>query len=236
VPSCPGSRAIGSLGTQSIGQGEVRTWAAKSQKLVFFVIGDFGTGQAPQYKIARVMWDEFQRRAKTDNPVRFILSVGDNIYGDITGIFGGFFHTGADDSDWTNKFFEPYQPLIARVPFFPTLGNHDGNETEKRADLAAILDNFPYSEDKPARYYKFTYGNLAEFFGLDSTKNTETARRVRFISRRVRNSNGCKLSSPSRIHCGSSRFSTILPSWRARCTRLATISSSIGYAYSRRQE
>ena len=163
-----------SLGTQSIGQGEVRTWAAKSQKLVFFVIGDFGTGQAPQYKIARVMWDEFQRRAKTDNPVRFILSVGDNIYGDIAGVFGGFFHTGADDSDWTNKFFEPYQPLIARVPFFPTLGNHDGNETEKRADLAAILDNFPYPEDKPARYYKFTYGDLAEFFGLDSTKNTET--------------------------------------------------------------
>ena len=163
-----------SIGTQTIGQGEVRTWAVKAQKLVFFVIGDFGTGQAPQYKIARVMWDEFQRRAKTGDPVRFILSVGDNIYGDITGIFGGFLHTGADDSDWANKFFEPYQPLLARVPFFPTLGNHDGNESEKRADLPAILDNFPYPQDKPARYYKFTYGDLAEFFALDSTKNSET--------------------------------------------------------------
>ena len=163
-----------SLGTQTIGQGEVRTWAAKAHKLVFFVIGDFGTGQAPQYKIARVMWDEFQRRAKTSDPVRFILSVGDNIYGNIAGFIMGVLHTGAEDSDWADKFFEPYQPLLARVPFFPTLGNHDGNETEKRSDLPAILDNFPYPQDKPARYYKFTYGNLAEFFALDSTKNSET--------------------------------------------------------------
>ncbi len=163
-----------SLGRQSIGQGEVHTWAEKSQKLVFFVIGDYGTGQAPQYKIARVMWDEFQRRAKTDNPVRFILSVGDNIYGNLSSFLFGVGHTGADDSDWADKFFEPYQPLIARVPFFPTLGNHDGNETEKRADLRAILDNFPFPQGKPSRYYKFSYGGLAEFFGLDSTKNTES--------------------------------------------------------------
>jgi tartrate-resistant acid phosphatase type 5 len=121
-----------------------------------------------------VMWDEFQRRSKTGNPVRFILSVGDNIYGDIAGFLGGAFHTGANDSDWADKFFEPYQPLLARVPFFPTLGNHDGNETEKRGDLAAILDNFPYPRDKPARYYNFEYGGLAEFFALDSTKNTES--------------------------------------------------------------
>ncbi len=163
-----------SLGPKTIGQGEVRTWAAKSQRLVFFVIGDYGTGQAPQYKIARAMWDEFQKRAKTDNPVRFILSTGDNIYGDISSFLLGVLHTGAADSDWADKFFEPYQPLIARVPFFPTLGNHDGNETEKRGDLAAVLDNFPFPRNKPARYYNFTYGGLAEFFGLDSTKNTES--------------------------------------------------------------
>jgi len=162
-----------SLGQRTIGQGEVRTWAAQARKLVFFVIGDFGTGQAPQYRIARVMWDEFQRRAKTDNPVRFILSVGDNIYGDVAGFLLGVRHTGAEDADWADKFFAPYEPLLARVPFFPTLGNHDGNETEKRGDLAAILDNFPYPRNQPARYYKFEYGGLAEFFGLDSTRNTE---------------------------------------------------------------
>jgi len=163
-----------SIGASTVGQGEVRTWASKSQRLVFFVIGDFGTGRAPQYLIARAMWDEFQRRAKTDNPVRFILSVGDNIYGNIAGFLGGALHTGADDADWATKFYAPYEPLIARIPFFPSLGNHDGNETERRGDLAAILDNFPFPQDKPARYYDFTYGDLVKFFALDSTRNTES--------------------------------------------------------------
>ena len=163
-----------SIGDTAVGQGEVRTWPEKSQRLVFFVIGDFGTGRSPQYLIARAMWEEFQRRAKTDNPVRFILSMGDNIYGNISGFLGGAFHTGADDLDWAPKFFAPYEPLIARIPFFPSLGNHDGNETEKRGDLAAILDNFPFPQNKPARYYNFTYGELAKFFALDSTKNAES--------------------------------------------------------------
>jgi hypothetical protein len=163
-----------SIGDSTVGQGEVRTWAAKSQRLVFFVIGDFGTGRAPQYLIARAMWDEFQRRAKTDNPVRFILSMGDNIYGSIAGFLGGALHTGADDVDWASKFYAPYEPLIARIPFFPSLGNHDGNETERQGDLPAILDNFAFPQNKPARYYDFTYGGLAQFFALDSTKNTES--------------------------------------------------------------
>ena len=163
-----------SIGKTAVGQGEVRTWAAKSDRLVFFVIGDFGTGRAPQYLVARAMWDEFQRRAKTGDPVRFILSVGDNIYGSIAGFLGGTFHTGSEDLDWDSKFYAPYEPLIARIPFFPSLGNHDGNETEKRGDLAAILDNFAFPQDKPARYYTFTYSDLAKFYALDSTKNTES--------------------------------------------------------------
>jgi tartrate-resistant acid phosphatase type 5 len=163
-----------SIKGRPVGQGEFRTWAAKGQKLTFFAIGDFGTGGGPQYLIARAMWDEFQKRAKTDSPVRFILSLGDNIYGDIAGFLGGAGHTGASDRDWASKFFDPYEQLIARVPFFPTLGNHDGNETEKRADLPAILDNFAFPQDKPGRYYKFTYADLAEFFALDSTKNSES--------------------------------------------------------------
>ncbi len=163
-----------SIGDSIVGQGEVRTWAEKSQRLVFFVIGDYGTGRAPQYLIARAMWDEFQRRAKTDNPVRFILSMGDNIYGSIAGFLGGAIHTGSDDADWATKFYAPYEPLIARIPFFPSLGNHDGNETEKQGDLPAILDNFPFPQNKPARYYNFSYGGLAEFFALDSTKNAES--------------------------------------------------------------
>ena len=191
------------LGQQTIGQGEVRTWAANTQKLVFFVIGDFGTGQAPQYKIARVMWDEFQRRAKTGNPVRFILSMGDNIYGSIAGFMFGFLHTGAEDSDWADKFFEPYQPLLARVPFFPTLGNHDGNETEKRADLAAILDNFPLS---PRQARSLLQVQLRRPGGVlrarQHQQHRNWSRRVRPIWKTAPSSTGCKLNLRSRIRCG----------------------------------
>ncbi len=163
-----------SLHGQVLGEGEVRTWAASSQKLTFFVLGDFGTGKSPQYDVARAMWEEFQRRAATANPVRFLLSLGDNVYGDVRSRAFGFSHTGASDADWESKFFQPYESLLARIPFFPALGNHDGNETERHRDLDAILDNFPFPQNKPGRYYDFTYGGLAQFFALDSTSNTES--------------------------------------------------------------
>jgi tartrate-resistant acid phosphatase type 5 len=163
-----------SLHGQVLGQGEVRTWAGKSQKLTFFVVGDFGNGRAPEYNVARAMWEEFQRRSSTADPVRFLLSVGDNVYGDIRGLSFGFRHTGSSDEDWGSKFFEPYEPLLARIPFFPALGNHDGNETERHRDMDVILDNFAFPQNKPGRYYHFTYAGLAQFFALDSTSNTES--------------------------------------------------------------
>jgi tartrate-resistant acid phosphatase type 5 len=158
------------LDGKAIGRGSFRTWPEKSTRLVFFVIGDFGTGNRAQRAVARAMWNEFQERNASGNPVRFVLTVGDNIYGDLAGQR----HTGASDSDWTDKFFEPYAQLLAHIPFYPALGNHDGNETESRGDLAAYLDNFFFPSNKPARYYSFKYADLAEFFGLDSTTNSES--------------------------------------------------------------
>src|SRR5579885_1895582 len=78
-----------SLGTRNIGQGQVRTWAAQATKLCFFVIGDYGTGNDVQRRIADVMWQEFQKRADSDNPARFVISTGDNIYGNISGFLLG---------------------------------------------------------------------------------------------------------------------------------------------------
>ncbi|MGA2602129.1 MAG: metallophosphoesterase [Bryobacteraceae bacterium] len=161
-----------SIRGRKIGEGQVRTWAAQSNKLCFFVIGDYGTGRPLQYQIARVMWDEFQRRVNGDYPVRFVITTGDNIYGNITGFLLGIGHTGASDTDWTSKFFDPYQPLLARIPWFPSLGNHDGNETESRGDLPAYLDNMPFPGGTPGTYYHFNYAGLADFFGLDSTFNS----------------------------------------------------------------
>jgi tartrate-resistant acid phosphatase type 5 len=159
------------LNGRKIGQAKVRTWPLRSEKLRFFVIGDFGSGDNSQHRIAQAMWAEYQKNWG-DNPVRFVITTGDNIYGTL-GFTLRFRDTGDEDDEWDSKFFAPYEPLIARVPFFPSLGNHDGNETEARADLTAYLDNFFFPENTPSRYYRFSYGGLVDFFALDSTTSSE---------------------------------------------------------------
>ena len=154
-----------------IAGGRVRTWPARADRLTFFVIGDFGNGSSKQYQVADAMWKEYQRREAAGDPVRFVLTVGDNIYADVN---LGYLtlRSGNEDAHWERKFFRPYASLIARIPFLPTLGNHDGNATENRGDLAVYLDNFFFPGDRPARWYGFSFGGLADFFALDSTGNT----------------------------------------------------------------
>jgi hypothetical protein len=160
------------IGGRRAGGGTVRTWPVHAARIAFMVLGDYGNGSAAQRAIGAAMWDEFRKRAESDNPVRFVLTVGDNIYADVNAgyvIVG----SGAQDRDWERKFFVPYRDLLQQIPFLPTVGNHDGNATESRGDLAAYLDNFFFPGNRPARWYMFNCGGLADFFALDSTDNTE---------------------------------------------------------------
>src|ERR1044071_4618880 len=68
------------LNGRRVGGSVVRTWPTRATKLVFFAIGDFGNGTAGQRGIAEAMAAEFNRRAQSSDPVRFVLTVGDNIY------------------------------------------------------------------------------------------------------------------------------------------------------------
>lgn len=160
------------LKNAKIGTAKIRTWPEKADKVRFFVIGDFGTGDENQAAVARAMWQEYQR-LWGDNPVRFVITTGDNIYGTF-GITLRFRDTGDEDEEWETKFFRPYEPVIARIPFFPSLGNHDGNETERREDLMQYMDNvFVPGLTQGARYYRFSYGNFMDFYSLDTTTNAE---------------------------------------------------------------
>jgi len=108
---------------------------------------------------------------QSGDPVHCVLTVGDNIYADAN--FGILMRsTGSQDRNWTSKFFEPYRTILEQIPFMPTLGNHDGNTTERREDLIVYLDNFFFPGNRPARWYQFNFGGLADFFALDSTENT----------------------------------------------------------------
>ncbi len=155
---------------RTVGKGQVRTWPREARKLTFLVIGDYGNGTREQARLAEVMTREVAERGASPSPVRFVITTGDNVYG--SGLFG-LSHTGDDDGDWAKKFFEPYGRVIAEIPFYPTVGNHDGNESERRGDLGVYLDNFFFPGGEKSRFYRFAFANYVEFFALDSSDNSE---------------------------------------------------------------
>ncbi len=120
--------------------------------LRFVVVGDTGTGDAFQLKIARLMLKEHNRR-----PFDFVLMMGDNIYG------GDFKKIG-------EVFEEPYRSLLERgVKFFATLGNHDIRCDREEMSYAGFNMG-------GRRAYNFApAGDLVEFFTIDSTSLLEGA-------------------------------------------------------------
>jgi len=153
-------------------EGRVRTHPVQAERLSFLVIGDYGTGQPEQYELARAMARVVTEKADTESPVRFVLTTGDNIYAKrILLLF--LSRTGSKDKHWEKTFFEPYREILGSVPFYPSPGNHDGDESEDAGDLVQYLDNFffPGPPPLPTRYYHFNFGGLADFFALDSTRN-----------------------------------------------------------------
>jgi hypothetical protein len=75
----------------------------------FAVLGDFGTGDKPQYQVAEQM-----AKLRGRFPFELVITVGDNIYG------------GERPQDMKRKFEDPYKLLLdGGVKFYASLGNHD---------------------------------------------------------------------------------------------------------------
>src|SRR4051812_8135843 len=109
--------------------------------LKFAIIGDSGTGESPQFKVAEKLIAVHDRF-----PYEFVLMMGDNLYG------------GSKEKDFQKKFETPYKPLLdSGMKFYASLGNHD-NPNERYYKM------FNMSGE---RFYTFKKGN-ARFFALDS--------------------------------------------------------------------
>jgi predicted phosphodiesterase len=107
----------------------------------FAVIGDMGTGTAPQYAVGRQM-----AAARATFQFEFVIMLGDNLYGR------------QDPGDFVDKFERPYADLLhAGVLFYATLGNHD--------DPASRF--YPAFNMDGERYYTFARKNV-RFFVLDT--------------------------------------------------------------------
>lgn len=115
----------------------------------FLAFGDSGNGSNTQRLMAE--------RMVATNP-DLVIHLGDLIY-----------PAGAAD-DYKRNFFDPYRELLARVPFMPTLGNHD----VATARGQPFLDVFDLPQNGPGgiqaeRNFYFDYG-CARFVGLDTNR------------------------------------------------------------------
>lgn len=107
----------------------------------FAVIGDSGTGDTPQYDVARQML-----RAHAAFPFEFVVMLGDNMLGSQL------------PRDFFNKFESPYGPLLRMgIRFYAALGNHD-QPTNR---------DYPGFNMAGQRYYSFERGGV-RFFIFDT--------------------------------------------------------------------
>ncbi len=114
----------------------------KDGSLKFCVLGDFGTGERPQYQLAEQM-AALHGRFKYD----LVVLVGDNLYGS------------ERPQDFQKKFEVPYKSLLdSGVKFYACLGNHDSREQRyyKLFNMEGKL------------YYTFSPQANVRFFAFDS--------------------------------------------------------------------
>lgn len=115
------------------------------------LFGDSGWGSEAQILLARGMdrmdWD-------------LAIHVGDIAYYD------------GSEADFTDRHFRVYSRMLTRIPFFPSVGNHD-----VRADDGASYDRaFDWPEAMAGtRFYSFHWNSVL-FLALDTSSHTEDVR------------------------------------------------------------
>lgn len=143
-------------GTRVLALDAFQTNRAAGQPWRMIVFGDSGRGKSDQYQLAAAM-----EQSRPD----VLLHTGDLVY------------PGGERSDYRAKFFEPYAPLLRRVPFWPCLGNHDINKPEFGAAYYSVFElpgNGP-ADVTAERNYWFDYSN-ARIAVVDSNLDEATLR------------------------------------------------------------
>lgn len=131
---------------------------AASQTVRFVAFGDFGTGAAGQYAVAKAMKQHCQKLG-----CDFAITLGDNIYNN--GV------SSVNDPQFQTHFEKPYAEF--NFPFYMVLGNHD-----YRGNVQAQVEYSKKSKKwvMPQRYYHFKKGPVT-FLALDTNRPGERSQR-----------------------------------------------------------
>ena len=144
--------------------------------VTFAGLGDFGVGivDGGLEGLRQLQLAEMLEHAVEAQQIRLVLTTGDNVYQETAG-------TGNEDDDWYSSFYEPYRYVLNRVPFFPTVGNHDAGDSESSDDRDQLADNLfldhrfaPGVETGsaslgPGLFYRFQVGANLEFVCIDTS-------------------------------------------------------------------
>ena len=157
----------------------------------FVAFGDYGVGIKSDSESSRR-----QRRiaealdhAVAHHGVRFVISLGDNIYQGERGQVDD--ESGGEDDDWYSSFFQPYRYVLAKVPFYPAVGNHDTTDSEGSDDRAQLEDNFHIHQRfgdtgyggsvGPGLFFRVKYGRDIELVCVDTSEAGDDAEVHRFF-------------------------------------------------------
>ena len=127
-------------------------------RFVFLAFGDSGTLSPGQLAVAEHLNQEEAALA---------IHVGDVAYPDGT------------EAELTVKHFGVFAPLLKRVPFFPSPGDHDGRTNLGRPYSEAFNPPGGHTSGSPF-YYSFTYGNV-RFISLDTSDSSEHAEAFDYV-------------------------------------------------------
>jgi len=141
--------------------------ATGSGALRFIAFADSGIGSTAQRSLAaRMAADTFD----------LAVHAGDIVYGSSSTSGDATYRT------YQSWFFDIYRDWLKRRPFFPSMGNHDGRQSNNYGQ--AYLDLFVLPEgagasaypDHAERYYSFDYGPV-HFVALDTERAFQPGRR-----------------------------------------------------------